>query len=82
MHCRVGQDPLELTIDVTRQVESETGGGKQGLFRADPNARSFFIQMEGRARLTGSIDRKKVDLTGHAFSETFRIDKQTLSRQD
>jgi hypothetical protein len=68
-------------IDVTRQVESETGAGKQGLFRADPAARSFFIQMEGKARLTGSIDRKKINLEGHAFSETFRLEPQTNSRQ-
>jgi hypothetical protein len=63
-------------------VESETGGGKQGLFQADPNARSFFIQMEGRARLTGALDRKKIDIEGHAFSETFRLESQTNSRQD
>ena len=81
MHTRVGQDPVELVIDVTRQVESETGAGKQGLFRADPTARSFFIQMEGKARLTGSIDRKKINLEGHAFSETFRLEPQTNSRQ-
>ena len=82
IRSRVGKDRLELVIDVTRQVESETGGGKQGLFQADPNARSFFVQMEGKARLTGSIDRKKVDVTGHAFSETFRLEKQTNSRQN
>lgn len=82
MHTRVGQDPLELNIDVARRVESETGAGKQGLFRADPNARSFFIQMEGRAKLTGSIDRKKINLEGHAFSETFRLEQQTNSRQN
>ncbi|HEX6790165.1 MAG TPA: hypothetical protein VF247_02545, partial [Candidatus Krumholzibacteria bacterium] len=81
LRSRVGQDRLELRIDVTRQVESETGG-KQGLFRAAPDARSFFIQMEGRAHLTGSLDRKKVDVSGHAFSETFRLEKQTKSRQD
>jgi len=81
IHARVGQDPLDLKIDVTRQVESETGAGKQGLFRADPSARSFFIQMEGTAQLTGSIDRKKINLVGHAFSETFRLEPQTNSRQ-
>jgi hypothetical protein len=75
LRSKVGQDRLELVIDVTRRVESETGGGKQGLFRADPNARSFFIQMEGTAHLTGSIDRKKIKLDGHAFSETFRLEK-------
>jgi hypothetical protein len=82
MNARVGKDRLELVIDVARQVESETGGGKQGLFQADPNARSFFIQMEGRARLTGALDRKKIDIEGHAFSETFRLESQTNSRQD
>lgn len=82
MHARVGQDPLDLNIAVTRRVESETGAGKQGLFRADPDARSFFIQMEGTAQLTGSIDRKKINLTGHAFSETFRLEPQTNSRQN
>ena len=81
MKARVGQDRYELTIDVTRAVESETGGGKQGLFRADENARSFFIQMEGRARLTGMAGRKRVELTGHAFSETFRLQPKTISRQ-
>jgi hypothetical protein len=82
LHARVGQDPLDLKIDVMRRVESETGAGKQGLFRADPNARSFFIQMEGRAHLTGSIDRKKIKLEGHAFSETFRLQKQTNARHN
>jgi hypothetical protein len=82
MHARVGQDRVELTIDVTRRVESETGGGRKGLFQADPNARSFFLQMEGRARLTGSLDRKKIDLSGHAFAETFRLERETKSRQD
>lgn len=81
MHARVGQDPLDLRIDVARRVESETGAGKQGLFRAEPGARSFFIQMEGAAHLTGSIDRKKINLDGHAFSETFRLQPQTNSRQ-
>jgi len=37
--------------------------------------------MEGKARLTGSIDRKKINLEGHAFSETFRLEPQTNSRQ-
>ena len=82
LHARVGQDPLDLRIDVTRRVESETGAGKQGLFRADPNARSFFIQMEGRAHLTGSIDRKKINLEGHAFSEAFRLQEQTKARHN
>jgi len=82
MHARVGQDPLDLKIDVTRRVESETGAGKRGLFRAEPGARSFFIQMEGTAHLTGSVDRKKINLTGHAFSETFRLQSQTNSRQN
>lgn len=82
LHARVGQDPLDLTIDVTRRVESETGAGKQGLFRADPNARSFFIQMEGRAHLTGSMDGKKIKLEGHAFSETFRLQKETNARHN
>ena len=77
----MGQDRVQLTVDVDRQVESETGG-KQGLFQADPGARSFFIQMEGRARLTGALDRKKLDLSGHAFAETFRLEKQTNPRQD
>jgi hypothetical protein len=81
LHARVGQDPLDLKIDVSRRVESETGAGKQGLFRAQPGTRSFFIQMEGAARLTGSIDRKKINFTGHAFSETFRLETQTNSRQ-
>lgn len=81
-HARVRQDRLELRIDVTRHVESETGAGKQELFRAAPGARSFFIQMEGRARLTGTIDRKKVDLAGHAFAETFRLEAQTNPRQN
>jgi len=82
LHARVGQDPLDLRIDVTRRVESETGAGKQGLFRAEAGARSFFIQMEGTAHLTGSIDRKKISVEGHAFSETFRLEKQTKARQN
>jgi hypothetical protein len=82
LHARVGQDPLDLRIDVTRRVESETGAGKQGLFRAEAGARSFFIQMEGTAHLTGSIDRKKINVAGHAFSETFRLETQTKARQN
>ena len=35
-------------------------------------ARSFFYQMEGRARLRGRIDGARVDERGHAYSETFR----------
>ena len=71
MHSRVGKDRVELVIDVTRQVEAETGGGKQGLFQADPNARSFFIQMEGKARLTGALDRKKIDILHlHGYGAT------------
>jgi len=82
MHARVGQDPLDLKIAVTRRVESETGAGKQSLFRAEAGHRSFFIQMEGTARLTGSIDRKKIDVEGHAYSETFRLEPQTNPRQN
>jgi len=73
--ARSGADHVELHIDVERRVESETGGGEQPLFRADETARSFFIQMEGRARLTGTLDGAKVDVSGHAYSETFRIDR-------
>ena len=70
-----GGDTLELRIDVDRHVASETGGGEQPLFRAEETARSFFIQMEGRARLTGTLDGDKINLSGHAYSETFRIDR-------
>jgi len=75
LRARSGPDILELHIDVDRRVASETGGGEQPLFRADEKARSFFIQMEGRAQLTGTLAGAKVDLSGHAYSETFRIDR-------
>jgi len=67
-----GADTLGLRIDVDRRFVSETGGGEQPLFRADEQARSFFYQMEGRARLRGRIDGTPVDEPGHAYSETFR----------
>jgi hypothetical protein len=70
-----GDDKLALTIEVERHFLSETGGGEQPLFRADETARSFFYQLEGRARLTGKLDGKSVDETGHAYSETFLVDR-------
>ena len=68
-----GSDKLAFTIDVERHFLSETGGGEQPLFRADPGARSFFYQLEGRVRLTGRLDGKRVDETGHAYAETVRV---------
>jgi hypothetical protein len=73
LRAKSGTDDLELRIDVQRRFVSETGGGEQPLFRADEEARSFFIQMEGRARLTGTLSGARVELTGHAYAETFRI---------
>ncbi len=70
-----GPDKLALTIEVERHFLSETGGGEQPLFRADETARSFFYQLEGRVRLTGHLDGKAVDETGHAYSETFFVDR-------
>jgi hypothetical protein len=75
LRAKGGRDEFELRIDVERRVLAETGGGEQPLFRADAVARSFFIQMEGTARLTGTMDGARVDLTGHAYAETFRIDR-------
>jgi len=68
-----GSDKLAFEIDVERHFLSETGGGEQPLFRADENARSFFYQVEGRVRLTGRLDGRKVDESGHAYAETFQI---------
>jgi hypothetical protein len=70
-----GGDKLSLTIDVDRHFMSETGGGEQPLFRAEEAARSFFYQLEGRVRLTGRLDGVKVNETGHAYAETFRVDR-------
>jgi hypothetical protein len=70
-----GADRLALTIDVERHFLSETGGGEQPLFRADLAARSFFYQVEGRVRLTGRLDGVAVEETGHAYSETFFVDR-------
>ncbi len=67
-----GMDSLRLRIEVGRRFVTETGGGEQPLFRADEQARSFFYQMEGRARLKGRIDGTPIDERGHAYSETFR----------
>ena len=69
-----GSDELVLTIDVERHFVSETGGGEQSLFRADKTARTFFYQLEGRVRLTGRLDGKEIDETGHAYSETFLVE--------
>ncbi len=69
-----GDDSLSITIDVDRRFVSETGGGEQPLFRADAAKRSFFFQLEGRARLSGRVDGKRVDARGHAYAETFRVD--------
>jgi hypothetical protein len=73
LRVRIGADQLELRLEVERRFVSETGGGEQPLFRADESARSFFIQMEGRARLSGTLDGSPVDLDGHAYAETFRV---------
>jgi hypothetical protein len=68
-----GRDSLSIRIDVDRRFVAETGGGEQPLFRADAARRSFFFQLEGRARLTGRVDGADVDATGHAYSETFSV---------
>ena len=70
-----GSDKLTLTIDVGRHFVSETGGGEQSLFSADADARSFFYQLEGSARLTGRLDGIRIDESGHAYSETFLVDR-------
>jgi hypothetical protein len=74
-----GDDSLSIRIDVDRRFVSETGGGEQPLFRADAARRSFFYHLDGRARLLGRVDGKRVDARGHAYSETFRVDT-TVSR--
>jgi hypothetical protein len=68
-----GRDSLAIRIDVDRRFVAETGGGEQPLFRADVARRSFFFQLEGRARLQGRIDGADVDVTGHAYAETFSV---------
>jgi len=68
-----GRDSLSIRIDVDRHFVTETGGGEQPLFRADAARRSFFFQLEGRARLRGRIDGAGVDATGHAYAETFSV---------
>jgi hypothetical protein len=68
-----GRDSLAIRIDVDRRFVAETGGGEQPLFRADAARRSFFFQLEGRARLQGRIDGADVDAAGHAYSETFSV---------
>lgn len=73
LRAKSGRDAFELRVGVERRILAETGGGEQPLFRADEQARSFFIQMEGSARLTGTMDGARVDATGHAYAETFRI---------
>jgi hypothetical protein len=60
-----------IFASISRAACIETGAGKQGHSRRAGSA--FVYQMEGAARLTGSIDRKKISLEGHAFSETFRL---------
>ncbi len=69
-----GPDRLTLAIDVERHFLSETGGGEQPLFRADEKARTFFYQLEGRVKLSGVLDGRRVDETGHAYSETFLVE--------
>jgi hypothetical protein len=70
-------DTLSIRIDVGRRFVAETGGGEQPLFRADETRRSFFYQLEGRARLSGHIGGQRFDAEGHAYSETFRVDTTT-----
>ncbi|HXV13636.1 MAG TPA: hypothetical protein VEC56_05465, partial [Candidatus Krumholzibacteria bacterium] len=69
-----GDDSLSIRIDVDRRFVAETGGGEQPLFRADETRRSFFFQLEGRARLTGRVGGERFNAEGHAYSETFRVD--------
>ncbi len=68
-----GEDTLAIRIDVERRFVAETGGGEQPLFRADETRRSFFFQLEGRARVTGRIGSERLDTRGHAYSETFWV---------
>jgi hypothetical protein len=69
-----GRDSLSLRIDVERRFVTETGHEERALFRADPDRRSFFLQLEGRAHLTGRLDGAPLDVPGHAYAETFRVD--------
>ena len=68
-----GGDRLSIQIAVERRFETETGEGEEPLFRAGDEKRSFFLQLEGTATLRGRIDRKRVDVRGHAYAETFRV---------
>jgi hypothetical protein len=74
LHAKSGADELELHIEVERHFVSETGGGEQPLFRADEHGRSFFVQMEGRVRITGTLDGARIEVKGHAYAETFRVE--------
>lgn len=68
-----GLDSLRLAIDVGRRFVTETGGGKQPLFRAGESGKTLFFQLEGKAHLSGRLDGAGVDRDGHAYAETFRV---------
>jgi hypothetical protein len=70
-----GSDTLAIDVEFQRYFVSETGADDTSLFRAADDARSFFFQLEGRATIKGRIDGQRVDQTGHAYSETFRVER-------
>jgi hypothetical protein len=70
-----GSDALTIDVAFERYFVSETGADDTSLFRAADDARSFFFQLEGRATIKGRIDGQRVDQTGHAYSETFRVER-------
>jgi hypothetical protein len=73
-----GEDTLRVDIDVEDAIATDTrprAGAREGE-RGDPilseRARSFFIQMKGKARISGRLDGAPLTGTGTGFFETYR----------
>ena len=73
-----GEDTLRVDIDVEDAIATDTrprAGAREGE-RGDPlfseRARTFFIQMKGKARISGRLDGAPLTGTGTGFFETYR----------
>ena len=70
-----GADTLRVELEIEDAVATDTRGssaerGESGLARQLPHP--WFVQMKGRARLSGRVDGRRVAGEGTGFFETYR----------
>ncbi len=70
-----GGDTLRLALTIDDAIGTDMR--RSTLERGDPERRRrlrapFFIQMKGRAQLSGTLDGQRVDASGWGFFETYR----------